>query len=107
MVTIANPKVDCRRSRVKPGVMLARPSDGGRRMDDVLQIFNLYGRAAVVTGAGSGIGKSAAEVLGGAGASVVCGDLDEAAAEKTAATIVEAGGKAVAQGADVARKAEV
>ena len=76
-------------------------------MDDVLQIFNLSGRAAVVTGAGSGIGRSAAEVLGGAGASVVCGDLDEAAAEKTAATIVEGGGKAIAQGIDVARKAEV
>ena len=76
-------------------------------MDDVLQIFNLSGRVAVVTGAGGGIGRSAAEVLAGAGASIVCGDLDEAAAEKTAATIVEGGGKALAQGIDVSRKAEV
>ncbi len=76
-------------------------------MDDVLQIFNLSGRAAVVTGAGSGIGRAAAEVLAGAGASVVCGDLDEAGAEKTVATIVEGGGRAVAQGIDVARKVEV
>jgi 3-oxoacyl-[acyl-carrier protein] reductase len=74
---------------------------------DVLQIFNLTGRTAVVTGAGSGIGRATAEVLAGAGASVVAGDLDEAGAEKTAATIVEGGGSAVAQGLNVARKEEV
>jgi 3-oxoacyl-[acyl-carrier protein] reductase len=76
-------------------------------MDDALQVFNLSGRVAVITGAGSGIGRAAAEVLAGAGAAVVCGDLDEAGAEKTTATIVEGGGKALAQGTDVARKAEV
>jgi 3-oxoacyl-[acyl-carrier protein] reductase len=74
---------------------------------DVLQIFNLTGRTAVVTGAGSGIGRATAEVLAGAGASVVAGDLDEGGAEKTAATIVEGGGSAVAQGVNVARKEEV
>jgi 3-oxoacyl-[acyl-carrier protein] reductase len=74
---------------------------------DVLQIFNLTGRTAVVTGAGSGIGRATAEVLAGAGANVIAGDLDEAGAEKTAATIVEGGGAAVAQAVNVARKEEV
>ena len=45
-------------------------------MPDVLDVFRLTGRAAVVTGAASGIGKAAAEVLASAGASVVLGDLD-------------------------------
>ena len=76
-------------------------------MEDVLRIFDLTGRAAIVTGAGSGIGRATAEVLGGAGAAVVCGDLDEAGAEKTAASIVEAGGKAVAKRTDVSRKDDV
>ena len=74
---------------------------------DALQIFDLTGRTAVVTGAGSGIGRATSQVLGGAGASVVCGDLDLAGAEKTAAMIVEAGGAAVAQRVDVAVKDEV
>ena len=76
-------------------------------MEDVLRIFDLTGRAAVVTGAGSGIGRATAEVLGGAGAAVVCGDLDEGGAEKTAASIVESGGKAVAKRTDVSRKDDV
>ena len=74
---------------------------------DALQIFSLSGRTAVVTGAGSGIGRAAAEILAGAGANVVCGDLDLAGAEKTVATVVEAGGKAVAHPVNVSRKEEV
>jgi len=62
--------------------------------------FDLSGKVAVVTGGASGIGKATAEVLGGAGASVVVADLDGAGAEKTAAGIT--GGRAVAQQADVA-----
>lgn len=76
-------------------------------MDDVFAPFRLDGRAAVVTGAGSGIGAATARVLAAAGAAVVAGDLDEAAAEKTVAAIVEAGGRAVAGRADVAVKADV
>ena len=43
------------------------------------------GGAALVVGAGSGIGAAAATGLAAFGAAVVCADADEAAAEKTAA----------------------
>jgi NAD(P)-dependent dehydrogenase (short-subunit alcohol dehydrogenase family) len=58
---------------------------------------------AVVTGAGSGIGAAFAVELGRRGGSVVCSDIDEAAAENTADAIVEQGAKAVAIRCDVSR----
>jgi len=50
----------------------------------------LTGRTAVVTGAGRGIGAATAAALARAGARVVVGDLDLAAAETTARDIGEA-----------------
>jgi NAD(P)-dependent dehydrogenase (short-subunit alcohol dehydrogenase family) len=45
---------------------------------------NLEGKVAVVTGAGSGIGRATSLALSRAGASVVAADLDETAAKETA-----------------------
>lgn len=59
------------------------------------------GRVAVVTGAGSGIGRAIALLLGRAGARVVAADLNEQAAEETAQSIREAAGAALALRADV------
>lgn len=53
-------------------------------------------KVAVVTGAGSGIGAATARRLSTEGASVVCLDIVEEAAEKTAAGVVESGGTAAA-----------
>jgi 3-oxoacyl-[acyl-carrier protein] reductase len=76
-------------------------------MKNLNEIFGLEGRVAVVTGAASGIGQSTAEVLAGAGARCVLGDLDAEGAEATAKQIREAGGDAVAQGCDIARRQDI
>jgi NAD(P)-dependent dehydrogenase (short-subunit alcohol dehydrogenase family) len=51
---------------------------------DYTKLFRLDGRQALVVGAGGGIGREVALALSGQGAEVVCSDVDEAAAEKTA-----------------------
>jgi NAD(P)-dependent dehydrogenase (short-subunit alcohol dehydrogenase family) len=47
--------------------------------------LRLDGRVHVVVGAGPGIGRATAEMLAGAGAHVVCADIDPEQAERTAA----------------------
>jgi len=56
---------------------------------------------AVVTGAGSGIGQSFALELGKRGGTVVCADINLAAAEKTVALLAEQGAKGYAVACDV------
>lgn len=50
-------------------------------------MVKINGSVAVVTGAGSGIGRSIAAALASAGASVVAADIDAVSAEETAAMI--------------------
>ena len=48
----------------------------------------LTGKAAIVTGAGNGIGRAIATVFASAGAAVLCADINAAMAEDTAQTII-------------------
>jgi NAD(P)-dependent dehydrogenase (short-subunit alcohol dehydrogenase family) len=49
--------------------------------------MNFSGKQAIVTGAGSGVGAALCRALAGAGANVVCTDIDGGAADRTAAAI--------------------
>ena len=69
--------------------------------------INLVGKAAVVTGAGSGIGCATARLLARHGARVHAADLNGLAAEAVVADITAAGGSAVAHTLDVADAAAV
>ncbi|ETZ45838.1 short chain dehydrogenase family protein [Mycobacterium avium MAV_061107_1842] len=65
------------------------------------------GALAVVTGAGSGIGAAFALELGKRGGTVVCSDIDQAAAQRTADAITEHGAKALAIPCDVSQFGDV
>ena len=77
--------------------MADSPRAGGR----------LAGRSALITGAGSGMGRSAAELFAAEGAHVVAGDRDAAAVDATVSAIRAAGGSAIGAVVDVTRAAEV
>ncbi|HVP04148.1 MAG TPA: glucose 1-dehydrogenase [Dehalococcoidia bacterium] len=61
----------------------------------------LDGKVALITGAGSGIGRESSTLFAAEGASVVAVDVNEDAAKETVALIEKAGGKAIAVRADV------
>jgi NAD(P)-dependent dehydrogenase (short-subunit alcohol dehydrogenase family) len=63
--------------------------------------------AAVITGAGSGIGAAFATELARRGGRIVCSDIDEKAAHATAKAITADGGSALAIKCDVTQIAEV
>jgi NAD(P)-dependent dehydrogenase (short-subunit alcohol dehydrogenase family) len=68
--------------------------------------MDIRGKVAVVTGAGSGIGRATAVRLAREGASVIVADLDDAGGRETVARIAEAGGAATAVHVDVARETD-
>jgi 3-oxoacyl-[acyl-carrier protein] reductase len=60
------------------------------------------GKAAIVTGAGNGLGTEYARALAAEGASVVVADIDADSAARVANDLIEAGGKAIAVPVDTA-----
>lgn len=64
-------------------------------------------KVAVITGAGSGIGRALARTAGGLGMTVVAADVEEPRLAETVAAIVDAGGRAVAVPTDVSDAAAV
>lgn len=61
----------------------------------------LKGKVAAISGAGSGIGRAAAQLMSREGALVVAADYNTEAAEETAALIEKAGGRALPVTVDV------
>src|SRR2546423_13896726 len=76
-------------------------------MTDPRDSFDLDGRVAVITGAGSGIGEASARMLAAVGATVVCADINADGAAAVAKSIVADGGAATSAVCDVSVRAEV
>ncbi|TMK65769.1 MAG: SDR family oxidoreductase [Actinobacteria bacterium] len=66
----------------------------------------LDGKAALITGAGSGQGRAAAQLFARHGARVVVADFADTIAAETVAAIQDDGGEAIAFHADVSRRAD-
>src|SRR5262245_16936137 len=66
----------------------------------------LENKTAIVTGAGSGLGRAGAIALAHAGAAVLASDLNEAAARETVDAIARQGGRAWAFAADAGNAAD-
>lgn len=72
-----------------------------------MNMGDLTGRTAIVTGGGSGIGRACCEVLAEHGAEVAVADINMEGASMTAADIMEAGGKAWAEEVNIAEEASI
>jgi 3-hydroxybutyrate dehydrogenase len=68
---------------------------------------NLEGKVALITGAASGLGKAIAELYAKNGAAVAIADINQQAADATAAEINAADGKAIGIAMDVTDEAAV
>ena len=68
--------------------------------------MRLENKVALITGAGSGIGRESALLFAAEGAEVAAVDLNRETAVETAHLITEAGGRAIAVGADVSKNDE-
>jgi NAD(P)-dependent dehydrogenase (short-subunit alcohol dehydrogenase family) len=67
----------------------------------------LIEKSVVITGAGSGVGRAAAELFARHGARLVCADIRTDLLEETVSAIKDAGGQARAVRCDVSRKGDV
>ena len=63
----------------------------------------LQGKTALITGAGSGIGRESSLLWASEGASIVAVDIDQASVQHTVEAVRAAGGRAAAVQADVSR----
>ena len=64
-------------------------------------------QVVIVTGAASGIGRSAAQLIAARGASVICVDLNQAGLDQTVSEIKTAGGVAESATLDISNQSGV
>ncbi len=76
-------------------------------MKQLQELLDLKGKAAIVTGGAKGIGCAIAYRLAEAGAKVLIGDMDEAAAQKAARDLTGKGWTAESIKVDVADESDV
>jgi NAD(P)-dependent dehydrogenase (short-subunit alcohol dehydrogenase family) len=76
-------------------------------MGDIFNAFNFYGKAALVTGAASGMGLATAKAFADAGAAVVLVDINQEAVRAVATELAAAGHKAIAIACDVTDEGQV
>lgn len=69
--------------------------------------MKLAGKTAIVTGAGSGIGKAIAVLFAKEGAKVVLTDIDQQSLNDTTAQIKAEGGQAIAVAANIAKQEDI
>jgi NAD(P)-dependent dehydrogenase (short-subunit alcohol dehydrogenase family) len=69
-----------------------------------VDVRDLRGRTALVTGAGSGIGRETALALGRAGADLVICDLSQTGLEETTSALIAIGRRVIARRVDVASR---
>jgi NAD(P)-dependent dehydrogenase (short-subunit alcohol dehydrogenase family) len=74
---------------------------------DATTLFSLHGKVAVITGSSRGIGKSIAQLMASAGATVVVSSRKEEACESVAEEIRAAGYQAIAVPCNVSRPADM
>ncbi len=70
-------------------------------------LFKLTGKTALVTGAGSGLGRAISCGLSDAGARIVASDISLVKAEETVGLVKQTGGEAQAEQLDVTQKADI
>ncbi len=68
--------------------------------------MKLANKVALITGAGSGMGRAASLLFAKEGARIACADIDEKGAQETARMIEADGGEAFAVKSDVSKSAE-
>jgi len=69
--------------------------------------MRLQDKVAIITGAGSGIGREAALIFAREGARIVVGDLNEEGGRQTVADVTAKGGEALYVQADVSKAASM
>ncbi|MDY6861638.1 MAG: glucose 1-dehydrogenase [Thermodesulfobacteriota bacterium] len=74
---------------------------------NTMDLFSLKGKVALITGAGSGLGRAFAKAMAEAGANVSCSDIDKNSAMDTARDIRTRGTESVAVTADVSKEEDV